>query len=99
MSRKIVWNDDAKYSFFKIIQYLRKRSPQNAIKLENVIFSKIEFIVSKPEFFMPDKYKRDNKLGSYRAFEQNSLRVSYFFDDNFLVITKVRHTKQKPLKY
>lgn len=99
MSRKIVWNEKAKLSFLEIIKYIKERSPQSASKVEEKILKKIELAVNNPTYFISDKYKRDNSKGFFRAIEDCSIRVSYFYDDNFFLIVKVRHTKQKPLKY
>jgi plasmid stabilization system protein ParE len=99
MTRKIVWDNKAKQSFLQKIKYLKSRSPQSAQKVEDTILKRIETTVNNPEYFRPDKYKRENISGNFRAFEIFSIRISYFFDDNFFLITRVRHTKRKPLKY
>jgi len=99
MNRKIAWDNNAKAAYYKIIKFIRKESPQNSLLVENAINSMFEFTAEHPEFHRPDKYRLENDKGAFRAFELKSIRVSFFFDENILLIVRIRHTKQEPLNY
>jgi plasmid stabilization system protein ParE len=54
--------------------------------------------VENADMYPPDKYKNDNK-GNFSAFELHRYRISYLVKPAEIIITKVRHTSQEPMKY
>ena len=97
--RKIVWLPLAKEQLKSIIAYIRNDSPQNAGKVKKEILQQVSALLKNPEIFPPDKYKLANTENAYRAFEKHKIRISYFVDEQFIMIIRVRHTKQEPLLY
>ena len=97
--RAIVWSNKAALFFLDAIDQMKESSPANAQKVSEVILQKIESAAVFPEQQRRDKYKKDNDAGLSRAFELYSFRISFYFNDEILRIVRVRHTRQKPLKY
>jgi plasmid stabilization system protein ParE len=97
--RKLIWHKIATKNLEKILDYIELDSVQNAEKIALEILRKLNRAKETPEFYYRDKYKIDNLKGSYRAFEIYHIRVSIYFDDKEIRVVRVRHTKQKPLKY
>ncbi|MGN6617182.1 MAG: type II toxin-antitoxin system RelE/ParE family toxin [Ilyomonas sp.] len=97
--KRIVWFPEAKQKLREIISYIKNDSPQNAQKVKNDILEEISNIPYHPEKFPPDKYKLHNQNNAYRAFELHRIRVSYFLEDDEVMIIRIRHTKQEPLLY
>jgi plasmid stabilization system protein ParE len=97
--RKLIWYKRALKNFEKILEHIEEDSIQNAEKITLEILQKLKFAKRNPEFYNRDKYKLDNPKGSYRAFEIYHIRVSIYFDEKVVRVVRVRHTKQKPLKY
>ena len=95
---KIVWDLQAKNSFKKHLDYIRKESLQSAERVRNDILGIIGNLGKYPEKFPPDKFKKDND-GSYRAFERNNCRIAYYITESQIRILRVRHVKQEPRKY
>ena len=91
----IVWDTPAKISFRKQIKYIAQDSIQNAEQVRKDILSTIDLILAHPEKFPPDKFKKNND-GSYRDFEQHSLRIAYFIGIKEIRILRVRHVKKDP---
>lgn len=99
VTRNIIWRGSAALYLEKAIDFIRKDSDKNATAVANAILSTIEKAAGFPEHFPPDKYKTNNASSSFRAFEIYSFRVSFYYDEEILRIVRIRHTKQKPLKY
>ncbi|AXY78552.1 hypothetical protein D3H65_07670 [Paraflavitalea soli] len=51
-----------------------------------------------PEIHPPDKYKVKNNK-NFRAFELHRFRISYLVKEKEIIIARIRHTSQRPLKY
>jgi plasmid stabilization system protein ParE len=83
----------------KIVLYIKKDSPQNAVKVKKEILEKISALSLHPEKYPPEKYKLLNSNSAYRAFELHRIRISYFADNNCVMIIRVRHTRQETLFY
>lgn len=98
MIKSITWDKQAIDYFSEAIRYIRKDSPQNANKVRQQILKKIKLLASQPEIHAPDKYKLNN-TGHYRAFEVYRFRISYLIKEDEIVITRIRHSRQKPLYY
>jgi plasmid stabilization system protein ParE len=97
--RKLIWHKLATKNLEKILDHIEEDSIQNAEKVALEILRKLTRAKENPEFYNKDKYKTNNPKGSYRAFEIYHIRVSIYFDDKEIRVVRVRHTKQKPLKY
>ena len=95
---EIVWSATAERQLHTIFKYLEKDSPEAAEKVINKILSATRTIVKNPKKYNPDKYKIVND-GSFRALEVYKYRISYQIDKNAIVILRVMHTKQNPLRY
>jgi plasmid stabilization system protein ParE len=92
----IKWAVLAVNHFRKLIEYIEKDSPQNALKVKKDLIDAIQSLTNNPEFYPPDKYKIQNTNHSFRAFELHRIRVSYFYNENEIIILRIRHTKQSP---
>ena len=97
-NRTINWSRIAIKQFEAAITYIASDSIQNAEKVFADIIKQLDKAVNNPEFFPPDKYKKDNN-GSYRAFEKHRYRIAYRFTDNVIRVLRVRHTSREPRKY
>lgn len=96
---KISWDKQAAKDLNKAISYIRKDSPANANKVKKDLLEQISALPKSPAKHTPDKYKRNNTKGNYRAFELHRYRVSYLVKEEEIIITRIRHTSMKPLKY
>jgi plasmid stabilization system protein ParE len=81
-----------------IFDFISSDSPQNALKVLGDIVAALNKAAHNPEFYGPDKYKKDND-GSYRAFEKHRYRIAYRFTDNVIRVLRVRHTSREPREY
>jgi len=90
----IVWDTEAKKSFKKYLNYIRKDSLQAADKVRIDILATITELPDHPEMFPPDA-----NTGRFRAFEKHSCRVTYFISSSQIRILRVRHVKQEPKEY
>ena len=79
--------------------YIKKDSPQNAVKVKHEILTRISELLANPERYPPDKFKLLNAQSKFRAFELHKIRVSYYIDVNQIMIIRIRHVKQEPLFY
>ena len=98
MKREISWDKEATIYFSKSIGYIRKQSSQNADKVKQEILKKISELSLLPEIHPPDQYKENND-GNYRSFELHGYRISYLVKEQKIIIVRVRHTSQEPLRY
>ncbi len=94
----VVWSPNAKAALKNAFSYIAKDSRQNAEKVFSDILYHAEKLAEYPEFYPPDKYKKDNN-GSWRAFEIHRFRVSYRIRENQIRIIRLRHTSMSPLQY
>jgi len=95
--RKVVWLTDARNELKKLIAFIKRDSPQNAAKVKKEVLKKISELALHPERHAPDKYKLLNTNNSYRAFELYRIRISYFVQEDLIMIIRIRHTSQEPL--
>ena len=95
---KIVWTKRSQQNMRHVYNYIRKDSPQNALKVVTQISNAVYKGINNPEYYRPDKFKINND-GSYRAFEKHHYRISYRFTKNVIRILKVIHTKMNPKEY
>ena len=96
--RTIVWSRVALRQLENALTWISKESFNQAEKVEQAVLNKIEIASKNPEHFPPDKFKR-NSPTYFRAFDTHSYRVSYKFDEKPLRMLRVRHVKQKPVRY
>lgn len=93
-----VWSKRAQVELAKAYEYIYKNSPTNAAKvLDEIIDVTIE-LPKHPEFYPPDKYKKNND-GNWRAFELHRYRISYRVMKNEIRIVRLRQTSRSPQTY
>ena len=97
-NRKIYWTKTAINQFEIAITYIASDSITNAEKVSEDILKDLDKALKNPEFFPPDKYKKNNN-GSYRAFEKHRYRMAYRFTDNEIRVLRIRHTSREPKLY
>jgi plasmid stabilization system protein ParE len=97
-SLKIIWDIEARNNFRDSILHIQQDSPQNAEKVRKDIISTVGKLITKPQKYAPDKYRKNND-GSFRALELHHFRISYHVSDDMIRIVRFRHTSMKPLKY
>ncbi len=95
---KVVWDPEARTSFRKYLNHIKKDSIQAAEKVRVDILQIVRKLPDHPEMFPPDKFKLDNS-GDHRAFEKHSCRIAYFVTENEIRILRARHVKQEPKRY
>jgi plasmid stabilization system protein ParE len=81
--------------FRGLYRYISKQSLQNAAMVIEDIVVSVEKANSNPEYYPPDKYKKNN-TGNYRAFEKDGFRVMYRYTKNTIYVMRVRHVKREP---
>ncbi len=95
---KVVWDVQARDSFRKYIDHIKKDSLQAAEKVRKEILEIVRNLPDHPEKYPPDKYKRLND-GSFRAFEKYSCRIAYVITAAEIRVLRARHVKQEPKEY
>jgi plasmid stabilization system protein ParE len=95
---KIVWDVDARSAFKAAYQFIKRDSPQNADKVKTNFIDAVADLKSNPEKHPPDKFRKD-KDKSFRAFELNSYRLSYYIFGDTIRVVRFRHVKQAPKEY
>lgn len=98
IQRRIIWDNSALTNLTNALNWISDDSLQQAEQVEQAILSFIEKVSFNPERFAPDRYKRNNP-GTFRAFETHSFRISFLFTEEEIHILRVRHVRQKPLRY
>lgn len=96
--KEVVWDKEARISFKKAYQWIKKDSLQNAEKVKNYFLTAAKKLSYHPEIHPPDKYRQDGDV-RFRAFEKYNYRVSYFISGNTIRVLRFRHVKQKPQEY
>jgi hypothetical protein len=48
--------------------------------------------------YREDELKSDNN-GTFRVFNQDSIRVSYKIEPTVIVIARIKHARQEPISY
>ena len=94
----VVWSKRARAGLLKAYKYIYKDSPQNAGKVRDEIIDVTINLFKHPEFYPPDKFKKDND-GRWRAFELHKYRISYLITKTEIRIVRVRHTSRSPKDY
>lgn len=95
----IVWTKRAQIHLRNIYDYISKDSEQNAKKVVQEIVLSMNKATKNPEFYPPDKYKKNNTSKSYRAYELYRYRIAYRIRADELVVLRVRHTGMEPKEY
>jgi len=95
---QIAWTKRAQQHMKQAYLYISNDSHQNAVKILEDIAAAVGKAVTNPEFYGPDKYKRNND-GSYRAFERHHYRIAYRFTKSDIRVLSVRHTSREPKLY
>jgi plasmid stabilization system protein ParE len=95
---EVVWTKRSQIQMNAVFKHISKDSPQNALKVLEDIITAVHKADRNPEFYNPDKYKRNND-GSYRSFENHRYRIAYRFTGNTIRILRVRHTSMEPKAY
>ena len=93
-----MWTSRSQQHIRAVYKYISNDSTQNAKKVIEEIIKATEKVITNPEFYGPDKYKRDND-GSYRSFEKHHYRVAYRVTKNIVRVLRIRHTKMEPKIY
>jgi plasmid stabilization system protein ParE len=96
--RKITWSPRALKQFSAAIQYIRQESFQNAESVKERILSKIGRLSDANVTHRKDPYKNNND-GHFHYFELLSYRISYYENENEIIIVRLRHVSKKPLNY
>lgn len=93
-----VWSKRARVELAKAYEYIYEDSPKNAAKVRDEIIDTTIDLPKHPEFYPPDKYKKNND-GSWRAFELHRYRISYHVMKKEIRIVRMRHTSRSPQSY
>lgn len=94
----VVWTKTSQQQLQRIFKFISKDFEQNAfVVIEELVLS-IDITQHNPEFYRPDKYKKQND-GTYRAYEKHHYRISYRFDNGVVRVLRVRHTSRKTRNY
>jgi plasmid stabilization system protein ParE len=99
MQRQLIWSKTSLENFKKALLYIEENSPQNAVKVETDVMSRLEQVLKYPESCSPDKYRNHNPELLYRAFELHRFRISYYIGKEEIRIVRFRSTRMKPLGY
>ena len=98
--KKIVkWSRDASSHFSSILEYLFEQSPSAADIVGNAISDEIEKLRLRSLALAPDRFKKNNDTGKYKASIVYSYRISYYVSEDEIVILRIRHTSREPLDY
>ncbi|MDX2047826.1 MAG: type II toxin-antitoxin system RelE/ParE family toxin [Chitinophagaceae bacterium] len=73
---EVLWTKRSQQHMKQAFDYISNDSPQNAVKVLEGIVAAVNKAINNPEFYGPDKYKKNND-GSYRAFEKYHYRIVY----------------------
>jgi len=95
---EIIWDVNARNSFKKQIDHIKKDSLQAAEMVRDDIFDILNDLPANPLKFPADKFKADNN-GNSRAFEKHSIRIAYLVSESYIKILRVRHVRQEPQQY
>jgi len=93
-----VWSKQAQAELAKAYEYIYEDSPKNAAKVRDEIIDTTIELPKHPEFYPPDKYKKNND-GTWRALELHRYRISYRVMKNEIRILRLRHTSRSPQTY
>jgi plasmid stabilization system protein ParE len=94
----LVWTKCSSNQMAAIYERISEDSPKNRLKVVNEIVNSVKKAIKNPEFYPPDKYKKNND-GSYRAFEKLHYRIAYRFSSKIVRVLRIRHTKMEPKLY
>lgn len=94
----VVWTKRSQNQMKDAFDYISKDSAQNAHKVLEDIVIAVTKAAKNPEFYNPDKFKKNND-GSYRSFEKHRYRITYRFTANTIRVLRVRHTSMEPKMY
>lgn len=94
----IVWENEVKQELRKAYEYILLDSYQNAVKVRQELLQAVLALISNPEKYPLDKYKKNND-GSWRAFELYHYRISYRVMPMEIRIVRMRHTGRTPKTY
>src|SRR5438874_2123298 len=96
--RRVIWDKTAAENLREIYRYIKKDSPDAALKVKREIFSVMAKFASHPEMFAADTLKENND-SSYRAFFIYSYRIAYKITEDSILILRIRHTSREPEEY
>jgi plasmid stabilization system protein ParE len=77
------------------VQALKRISEDSRLQAERVeeaLAASIKGLISNPEKYPPDKFKKDNQ-GNFRAFEKLSFRIAYKVTKGQIRILRIRHVR------
>ena len=95
---KIIWSKRSLNQFRKIYDFVKVESPQGAETVREAVIQTTEKIKFTPLIFEEDRFKLLND-GSYRAFVEYHIRVTYRVKEKEILILKITHTSQMPRYY
>ena len=75
----------AKLELRKAYKYISKSSYQNAEKVKAKIIESFKSLPKHPDIHPPDKYCLN--------------RITYYIDENRIIVLRIRHTKMNPVHY
>jgi plasmid stabilization system protein ParE len=93
-----VWSLRAKASLKKAYDHIAQDSPENAVKVRDVLIDMTLQLESFPEKYLLDQYRTNND-GTWRAFEKYNCRISYRILKTQIRIVRLRHVRRSPLPY
>lgn len=92
---KIEWTEKAVRSLNAYIDYIRKNSPDAAIKVKREILLTTKKLPENPNIYQLDEYYPGNS-GNIRRFFRWNYRFVYMVEKKRIVILNIYHTRKKP---
>jgi plasmid stabilization system protein ParE len=96
--RSIEWSFSASLEFTEILEELGQESESAVFIVGNAILEEITTFSNFPEAHPLDRFKKKND-GKFRASTVYSYRISYYVEEQFIYILRIRHTSREPLEH
>ena len=95
---KLKWNKPASEGLGDWLEYIAQDSPLHSFRVKERIVRAAMSLTKYPTKHPPDKFKTSSD-GTFRAFTQDSVRISYRVFKTSIHIIRVRHRAQRPFYY
>ena len=98
---QIVWTTRSQQHIRAAYKYISTDSPKNAAKVIADILTAVEKATINPEYYGPDKYKKDND-GRYQAFEKHrytAVDCAYMMAEEREMIYEINRVRHDPTSY
>jgi plasmid stabilization system protein ParE len=95
---QVYWSPGAKKSYRLAWRYIARDSKKIANSVFDEIDHAIDALVENPARYPADP-NRKNNAGDFRAFEIKGFRIAYQIADDYILVVRFRHVKQKPRRY